>query len=717
MMDTPYDFGPPIDTDMSMDFNYDSWSPNTELLLTNVPWNADYRDIVQMDNLAALNAWLESKPNVRYRNASTQKFGNGIIKVDLPQNEAMKYNYIRARNGLNPVSSVMRDYFYFVTGIAYGAPNTTVLSVQLDVVTTFLYEVTFGQSYIERGHIGIANQNAFNAFGREYLTVPEGLDLGGEYRTVHVEFEQIMATNATDILVCSTLDLTQDPGTVDNPSIKSATGSNFQGLPSGASFYLFPTIGDLLRFFQSYSDKPWITQSIMTIQMIPDMNRYYPNYDYGPNLSTVSNVTFYGWSGGQPAKHVTKMLPGWRNADFIGNILGPAYSKLLKFLTYPYMTLELTTFTGSPIVIKPESWQDADATIVEMSAMLPPGQRIAIMPRQYNWDPETASGSQDTDLIDDFGDFLDFAVHLSDFPQLPVVNNSAIAFLANNKHGLAFSFSSADWTQQRALAGVQAGADVATAQIGNTARQSSIANRTQTDTTSMAAQQQVLSSIVGAGASIPGIAASGAGGAGLGISVGGLTSAGTGMIQAGMQAGTSMDIAQRQVQGRGESAISDLQTAGSIRDTNRTYGDFAARGDYANAIAGVQAKIQDARMLQPSVSGQFGGDAFNLINNKFGVSLRFKMVNLNALRTLGNYWLRYGYAINQFVQMPDSLHVMSKFTYWKLSETYISQGAFPEGFKQVIRGIFEKGVTVWKNPDDIGNTALADNQPLSGITY
>jgi hypothetical protein len=760
MTDTLQDwqFGGPLDTDMSMDFDYASWNEHTELMLTNVPINSDYRDIVQMDGgLTDWNAWLDSKPNVTLRNASMQKFGEGIVKIDLPMNEAMKYNYLRARNGSSPVTNIQRDYYYFITGVRYGAPNTTYLSIQVDVVTTFLPEVKFGQCYLERGHYGIANEKQMDAFGREYLTVPEGLDLGGEYRTVHVEFEKIMSsvsftdTNNTglgyDVLVCSTLDLTQDPGDVSNPSLQSATGGLFQGLPSGASFYLFPTGVDLLNFFKSYSSKPWITQSIISITLIPNMKRYVPDYDYGTNLSTDSSFKFYAAKADNPGAHTKKNLTNWRNADFIENILGPEYKILKKFLTYPYMIVELTTFTGSPLVIKPESWQDPDATIVEMAALMPPGQRIAVMPARYNWDAETDTTRTGATqhvyetgyAFEDFGEFLDFAAWISDFPQLPVVNNSAIAFLANNKNSLAFSQSSAQWTEQRALSGASAAYDVQNAQIGNTARQSAIGNDANTQQAALGAMTGVQNSIIGAAGAIPdmalgageaGMALGGkrSGAPGLGVSAGramggvgtqagGLGSAAAGMLQAGNSANASLQAAQIANTARGNSAVSDIQTAGSVRDTNNAFATMAAKGDYANAIAGIKARVQDARMLQPSTSGQFGGDAFNLVNGKFGYSLRWKMANLNALRSLGQYWLRYGYAINQYVQMPASLHCMSKFTYWKLSETYLSQGAFPEGFKQVLRGVFEKGVTVWKNPDDIGNTPLSANQPLEGISY
>ena len=50
-----------------------------------------------------------------------------------------------------------------------------------------------------------------------------------------------------------------------------------------------------------------------------------------------------------------------------------------------------------------------------------------------------------------------------------------------------------------------------------------------------------------------------------------------------------------------------------------------------------------------------------------------------------------------------------------MRETYISYGPVPENYQQTIRGIFEKGVTVWKNPADIATLDLANNDPKAGI--
>jgi hypothetical protein len=155
--------------------------------------------------------------------------------------------------------------------------------------------------------------------------------------------------------------------------------------------------------------------------------------------------------------------------------------------------------------------------------------------------------------------------------------------------------------------------------------------------------------------------------------------------------------------------------AGYVRDTNKVYGDAVARGDYQTAIAGIQAKVQDAKLIQPTTSGQVGGDAFLLSTYKWGYDIKVKMLQPAAMNAIGEYWLRYGYAVQRFGTMPANFMVCEKFTYWKLRETYITAADCPETFKQTLRGIFEKGVTVWANPADIGMIDIADNAPLDGI--
>ena len=152
-----------------------------------------------------------------------------------------------------------------------------------------------------------------------------------------------------------------------------------------------------------------------------------------------------------------------------------------------------------------------------------------------------------------------------------------------------------------------------------------------------------------------------------------------------------------------------------MRDTNRDMAQFAAKGDYSNAIAGINAKVQDAKMLQPTTVGQVGGEAFTLLMSGWGLFAHVKTLSDAAAAQVGEYWLRYGYAVGRFAPIPQNFQVMSHFTYWKLTETYISSSVCPEAFKQAIRGIFEKGVTVWAKPKYIGTVDNAVNKPIEGI--
>lgn len=708
----------------SFGINFSQWSPGTKITLTNVSWNNDYRDVWLPGSQTDLDNYIdEIAESVDYDKFSMSKFGQRV-RIPTPFNTAARYNYLRASNPIMPIDGdTQRNYYYFITGYEYVNPRTTVLTLQLDVWQTYIYDVTFGQCYVERGHIGVANDNQFEQYGRSYLTIPEGLDVGSEYRVVHTEFESMQSgdeSNGIDnlnVLIITSQNFTVDPGTVTNPTLKAATGSHFNNLPSGANTYVFKTITDFFAFMGHYAQYPWATESIMSCTLVP-LQRYFPNFSFTDNVSPVSGVTFYYGPPMISTPFQNSVLLDWRNADFIANVLGPDFANLKKFLTYPYMFIELTTFTGSPVIIKPEMWQDSGANIVEIGAFMPPSQRIAIMPKRYNADDETLATSIAWQS-DDMGEFLDFAATLDNFPSFPIVNNEFINYLASNHAGIPFQFQSAGWEQQRALAGAAANAAVASSQIGNTARQSGIGVTAATAQNQNSVNAGIAQSITGALGELTtgGVGAGrqgGSGASGVGMAAPGVAAdiVGAGIA---MNAGTeSMNIGNA---ARGQSAISDIQTAGQIRDTNQGYATMAANGDYHNAISGINAKIQDATMTQPSTSGQFNGDMFNVANNLLGYSLRWKMLNLNYLRRIGQYWLRYGYAVQQFMMLPASLHCMTKFTYWKLQETYITRAFMPEGMKQVIRGIMEKGVTVWQNPDDIGNIQITDNQPLDGISY
>src|SRR4051794_40607451 len=252
--------------------------------------------------------------------------------------------------------------------------------------------------------------------------------------------------------------------------------------------------------------------------------------------------------------------------------------------------------------------------------MLPPGQRIAIIPRRYNADPATED-LQSSD--DDRGEYLDFSTAIDRFPSIPIVNNMAISFMASNAAGLPFQFQSAEWGQTRALRAAETGYKQTSAGINLNNQLSSIGQQ---------ARSQGAVNAIGAvqGHAIVGMLG--------GPAAGGLAAGPTGALAGsanGLAGLADAAIASQGIIGAADianqaalnSANAQSRTGEFVRDTNRDLAQFAARGDYANTIAGINARIQDAQMTQPSTSGQFGGDAMNLAHARVEIALRFKLID------------------------------------------------------------------------------------------
>ena len=729
------------------DFNYSLWTPGTEISLVNVPWNNDYRDVVRFENQMhsqTLDEYIDSKEStgIVIQHLSYVK-PNEPIRVDIPHTRAQKFNYLRASNPLQPIpTDQQKNYYYFILDVRYIAPNTTELVLQLDIFQTYIYSAEFGNCYIERGHIGIANENAFNSFGRDYLTIPEGLDVGGEYQTVATKNKWIMTSDSganppeeyewrypgCDVLVISAVDLTASGGTVANPELKTAKGTMFQGTTQGAGVYIFSQ-AQFMSFLVTHTTKPWVTQGITSVTLIPKMTRYHPGFDYSSESDMgVAATTFY------PITRVNQLWNAWRNSSIFQDRLGSRYDHLKKFYTYPYMAIEMTTFNATPVVIKPESWNTANAQIFERAALLPPGQRIEFSPRFYNavnndadalpdlypWYNELSytNGVYEDVKGDDGGDYIDMITQIANFPTMSIVNSGQLGYLASNVHGIAFQHQSADWSQSRAMGSAQAQYDIASQAMHTAMSLAGIGMNADIAQTANVNRTQAMQGAVNA-------ANSAINGIGNALTPGGFGGAAIGGISAGIATGinTAVGIASNdealaiRQQQAGSSVIAQNQNAGFARDTNQDLANWAAKGDYANTISAINAKVQDAALIQPTTSGQVGGETMNLINGGWQISLRWKMIDKAAIRIIGDYWLRYGYAIRAFIKPPKSLTVMEKFTYWKMSETYLINTGIPESHKQSIRGIFEKGVTVWTSPWYIGTIDIADNTPLGGISY
>lgn len=709
------------DTPPNLFPDFATWTADSVVTLTNVPWNNDYRDVVMFPSTNALNEYIDKRTSrvVDFRKARYVKVDQPI-KLDIPFAAGSQFNYVRVFNPAQPVDArvggldVPMYYYYFITSVTHESPNTTTVTVQLDIWQTYIRRIRFGRCYLEQGHMGIANQDNFRSYGRDFLTVPEGLDTGSDYVTITRKADDRVIAPVQgnySILVAASVQLEYPPGTIKNPNFRSAEGSMFQSLPSGASYYVFQTSAEFMAFMKAYADKPWVTENIMSITVIPPIERYFPLGSLGAKLS----IGAYRAPVSQAYKDDKPFFLNWRNSSEIINYIPPAYRHLKKFFTFPYMAIRVTTQTGQVVILKPEAWNSKDARVKEQVSLLPPNQRIIWWPREYNSrvDAEQSIHSEDR------GQGLDNAVGITSFPTLAIVNNGAISYLAANAHSISYGAQSAEWAQQKAMRAAQTGYDQATAGINASTALNENALNTQRQnlniSNQLSGQQAIMGSLNGAGTGLIGGAVAGGGPGALVGTAAGLTAGVLGNVGNLMQQdANNRSYAASAAGSRAANSIAGGNAA-YVRDTNRDVAQWAARGDYENEIRGQQARLRDAQLTPPSIAGQVGGEALNILNFQSGVFIDWMMPDQASIKAIGDFWLRYGYAINRFTRIPNDLMVMEKFTYWKMKETYIVEGNMPESFKQGIRGIMEKGVTVYRAPEYIGQIDLYDNKPLPGI--
>lgn len=152
----------------------------------------------------------------------------------------------------------------------------------------------------------------------------------------------------------------------------------------------------------------------------------------------------------------------------------------------------------------------------------------------------------------------------------------------------------------------------------------------------------------------------------------------------------------------------------------------AVAGYYQN-IANIDAKKKDLQSIPDQTRGfvGFDGTLMNPDFDKFGFTIYFKTIHREYAKIVDNFFTMFGYAIKE-VKLPilksDEYELARPiWNYLKTQGCIIkskSNGKFiPSSDAELIKQIFDKGITVWKT-NDVGNYS-ADNYPqmTSAVEY
>ena len=124
-------------------------TPQTNVyLLSGVPLDPDGRHTLLFESRDAQSQYFISKNKYNLDRYSYQRHTAGSIRVGILSDNLYAVNYMMFRN-----SAYGNKWFYaFVTNVEYVNNNTSIVSYQLDVMQTWLFDYELQECFVERQH-------------------------------------------------------------------------------------------------------------------------------------------------------------------------------------------------------------------------------------------------------------------------------------------------------------------------------------------------------------------------------------------------------------------------------------------------------------------------------------------------------------------------------------------------------------------------------------
>ena len=177
---------------------------------------------------------------------------------------------------------------------------------------------------------------------------------------------------------------------------------------------------------------------------------------------------------------------------------------------------------------------------------------------------------------------------------------------------------------------------------------------------------------------------------------------------ANRNANTSNANAQRSANVAIANAGRSKNTAINNADRSRNIATQNAKNSMLLARDNATAFYNQASIQFPSEIGSWSGSAALQGIGRKVVHLKVRTQSLSAIVQAGNYFTRFGIKSNLILDNPN-LQPCKDFCFWKCSDLWITGRRISNDLIHEIKGIFLDGVTVWSDPDKIGNVDIYDN--------
>lgn len=350
-------------------------------LLSDVPFFNDYADVRYFSSKTEQTAYFNSRPVVKEMTQAsfTRQEKGSFISVSASIDTLYNASYVMFTN----VGYSNKTFYGFITHLEFDSKNLTRVFISIDVFQTWLFDVTFKPSYIEREH-----QQLWLAENKPVVnTLPEGLDFGSMYQTVHEE--HITPSDLMYLVVVASKEITTGSPVVNVGVI---------GTPTPLFHYVVPYTkdtgqpisidGNMLTPFQTLmreiSTNEDLVNSIQTMYVSDYVGINFTKIEGNVNY-TSSDISTRPLIGSTFHIGCVKDLFNFR---FISKTFHDIYQNFFaveesKLLMYPYCLIELDDMKGNRLEIHPELLS-GNAIVVEMKGNIGYTNKVSYELKNYN---------------------------------------------------------------------------------------------------------------------------------------------------------------------------------------------------------------------------------------------------------------------------------------------------------------------------------------------
>lgn len=130
---------------------------------------------------------------------------------------------------------------------------------------------------------------------------------------------------------------------------------------------------------------------------------------------------------------------------------------------------------------------------------------------------------------------------------------------------------------------------------------------------------------------------------------------------------------------------------------------------YANSGKRIANLVSQSKLGAPKIYGSVSNAEYATTKP---MGLFFNVVTQSdySISLAGDEFLRYGYMYNKQWEFDGNWCAAPKFTFWKLRDFWVNSNNVPDLYMDMIRFFLYGGVTVWRNPNDIGKVSIYGNR-------